>query len=71
MDRTIHHHQHVSSPHGAIMIQDDEGKISKLNGHHLKVFLMPSDLNEMVDIIKLVDFENIHLLDKNFIFPSL
>jgi hypothetical protein len=60
-----------TSPHAAITIQDNEGKISKVNSHHLKVFLTPSDLNEVVDIIKLVDFENIDLLDQNSIFPSL
>jgi hypothetical protein len=61
------------SPHRAITIQDDKGKISKINCHCLKVFLMPSDLNEVLDIIKLVDFENLHLLDQNSIshFPSL
>jgi hypothetical protein len=53
------------SPHGAITIQDDEGKISKVNCHCLKVFLTPSDLNEVVDFINLVDFDNIHLLDQH------
>jgi hypothetical protein len=54
-----------TSAHGAIMIQDDEGKISKVNGHHLKVFVTPSDINEVVDVINLVGFDNIHLLDQN------
>jgi hypothetical protein len=54
-----------TSPHGAIMIKDDEGKISKVNGHRLKVFLTPSDLNEVVDVVNLVDFDNIHLLDQH------
>jgi hypothetical protein len=54
-----------TSPHGAITIQDDKGKISKVNGHCLKVLLTACDLNEVADVISLVDFDNIHLLGQN------
>jgi hypothetical protein len=54
-----------TSRHGAITIQGDERKISKVNSHRLKVFLLPSDLNEVVDVIILVDFDNLHLIDQN------
>jgi len=47
------------------MIQDDEGKITKVNGHRLKVFLTPSELNEVVDIISLIDFNKLHLLNNH------
>jgi hypothetical protein len=53
------------TPHGPITIQDNEGNVFKVNGHRSKVFLTPSDLNEVVDVINLVDFDNLHLLDQN------
>ena len=28
-------------PHGAITLQDDDGKIFKVNGHRLKIILEP------------------------------
>jgi hypothetical protein len=54
-----------TSSHGAITIQHDECKISKVNSHRLKVFLAPSVLNEDVDVINLIDFNELHLLNKN------
>jgi hypothetical protein len=52
-----------TSSHGAITIPDDEGKIFVVNGHCLKVFLAPSELNEVVDVINLIDFNKLHLLN--------
>ena len=31
-----------AAPHGAITLQDDDGKIFKVNGHRLKIFLEPN-----------------------------
>jgi len=45
-----------ASPHGAITVQDDEGKIFKVNGQRLKVFLEPFNSKEEVDVINLIDF---------------
>ena len=36
-------------PHGAITLQDDDGKIFKVNGHRLKIFLEPD--NKEYDVI--------------------
>ena len=46
---------HASS-HGAITIQDDNGKVFKVNGQRLKVFLEPFNSKEAVDVINLIDF---------------
>jgi len=46
-----------SSPHGAIMIQDDDGNIFKVNGQHLKPFLElshSSNFNQELDRIDLI-----------------
>ena len=45
-----------ASPHGAITIQNGEGKIFKVNGQRLKVFLEPFNSKEEVDVINLIDF---------------
>ena len=45
-----------ASTHGAITVQDDEGKIFKVNGQRLKVFLEPFNSKEEVDVINLIDF---------------
>ena len=46
--------------HGAITLQDDNGKYFKVNGHRLKVFHEPFHFSEVVDEISLVDFASIH-----------
>ena len=47
-----------TSSHGAITIQDDDGIIFKVNGHHLKVFLEPSySTNLEIDRIDLIAFD--------------
>ena len=46
---------HASS-HGAITLQDDDGKNFKVNGQRLKVFLEPFNSKEAVDVINLIDF---------------
>jgi soluble cytochrome b562 len=47
-----------TSFHGAITIQDDEGKNFKVNGQRLKVFLEPSyDPKGKFDEIKLISFK--------------
>ena len=37
--------------HGAVTLQNDEGTLFKVNGHHLKIFIEhekpPEDLNEV------------------------
>ena len=40
-------------PHGEITLQDDDGKIFKVNGHHLKIFLEPDNKEyHVINIIK-------------------
>ena len=46
---------HASS-HGAITLQDNDGKNFKVNGQCLKVFLEPFNSKEEVDVINLIDF---------------
>jgi hypothetical protein len=49
----------VDTTHGAIMIQDEEGNLHKVNGPHLKLFLEHDKLiNEDIDMIEIVDHEN-------------
>ena len=40
-----------TSSHGAVTLQNDEGTLFKVNGHHLKIFLEPEkppkDLDEV------------------------
>jgi hypothetical protein len=46
-----------SSPHGVIMIQDDDGNTFKVNGQRLKRFLEPShnsNFNQELDRIDLI-----------------
>ena len=38
-----------ATPQGAITLQDDDGKIFKVNGHRLKIFLEPD--NKEYDVI--------------------
>lgn len=45
-----------TSSQDAIIIKDDEGKISKVNGQHLKVFLEPNKLDEEIDMIEFKPF---------------
>ena len=41
------------APYGAITLQDDNGKIFKVNGHHLKIFLEPDNKEyHVINIIK-------------------
>ena len=49
MEGAIHHH-------ASIIVQDDDGKIFKVNGQRLKVFLEPFNSKEKVDVINLIDF---------------
>mgnify|MGYP003702552009 CR=1 FL=1 len=47
-----------TSSHGAITLRNDSGNIFKVNGQCLKIFLEPNEnLDEEVDVIKLIDFE--------------
>lgn len=47
-----------TSSHGAITLRNDSGNIFKVNGQRLKIFLEPNkNLDEEVDVIKLIDFE--------------
>ena len=39
-------------PHGEITLQDDDGKIFKVNGHRLKIFLEPD--NKEYDVINFI-----------------
>ena len=42
-----------ATPHGAITLQDDDGKIFKVNGHRLKIFLEPD--NKDNDVINFIE----------------
>ena len=35
--------------HGAVALQNDEGTLFKVNGHHLKIFLEPENPPEDLD----------------------
>jgi hypothetical protein len=48
-----------TSPHGAITLQDGEGKIFKVNGQRLKVFLEPDKLDEEIDMIEFKPFNDL------------
>jgi hypothetical protein len=50
-----------TSSHGSITVQDDEGKIFKVNGQCLKVFYTPFNPNGEVDVTSLIDFNALHL----------
>jgi len=51
-----------ASSHGAVTLQDDEGKLFKVNGQRLKVFHMPYNSSEQFDTINLVEFDAFHTL---------
>jgi hypothetical protein len=38
-----------TSLHGAVTLQNNEGTLFKVNGHHLKIFLEPNKPLEVVD----------------------
>jgi hypothetical protein len=40
-----------TSSHGAVTLQNDEGTLFKVNGHHLKIFLEPKKSLEDLDAI--------------------
>jgi hypothetical protein len=40
-----------TSSHGAVMLQNDEGTLFKVNGQHLKLFLEPNKELEELDVI--------------------
>ena len=42
-----------AAPHGAITLQDDDGKIFKVNGRRLKIFLEPD--NKEYDVINFIE----------------
>ena len=46
-----------ASSHGAVTLQDDEGKLFKVNGQRLKVFHMSYNSSDEFDIINLVEFD--------------
>jgi hypothetical protein len=43
--------------HGAVTLQNDEGKLFKVNGQRLKVFLDAQLLEEELDIVNYIEFE--------------
>ena len=45
-----------ASSHGAVTLRDNEGNIFMVNGHHLKVFLDPLDVDRDLDVVNLVAF---------------
>ena len=47
---------HASS-HGAVTLQDEDGKLFKVNGQRLKVFHTPYNPSEEFDTINLVEFD--------------
>jgi hypothetical protein len=52
------------SSHGAITLQDNDGKIFKANGQCLKVFHEPLNSNEEVDVRNLIDFNSFDLIHR-------
>jgi len=46
-----------TSSHGAVTLQDDDSKLFKVNGKHLKNFHMPYNSSEEFDIINLIVFD--------------
>ena len=46
-----------TSSNGAIMLQDDEGNLFKVNGQRLQVFLEPQNLEE-IDVIEFLQFKD-------------
>ena len=48
-----------TSPHGAITLQDDEGKIFKVNVQRLKVFLEPDKIDEEIDMIEFKPYHDL------------
>jgi hypothetical protein len=38
-----------TSSHGVVTLQNNEGTLFKVNGHHLKIFLEPDKPLEVVD----------------------
>ena len=46
-----------TSSDGAIMLQDDEGNLFKVNGQRLKVFLEPQNFEE-IDMIEFLQFKD-------------
>ena len=49
----------IASSHGAVTLQDNEGKLFKVNGQHLKVFYMSYNSSDEFDVINLVEFDTI------------
>ena len=43
-----------TSPHGAVTLQNDEGTLFKVNGHHLKIFLEPKKSIEDLDEVDFI-----------------
>ena len=46
-----------TSSHSAIMLQDDEGNIFKVNSQRLKVFLEPQNFEE-IDVFEVLQFKD-------------
>ena len=46
-----------ASSHEAVTLQDDEGKLFKVNGQCLKVFHMPYNSSDEFNVINLVGFD--------------
>ena len=51
-----------TSSHGAITLQDNGGEYFKVNCQRLKIFHEPFHSSEVIDEVKLVDFDSTHLL---------
>jgi hypothetical protein len=43
-----------TSSHEVVTLQNDEGTLFKVNGHHLKIFLEPNKGPEELDIIEFI-----------------
>ena len=54
-----------TSSHGVITLQDNGGEYFKVNGQRLKIFHEPFHSSEVIDEVKLVDFDSTHLLLRN------
>jgi hypothetical protein len=43
-----------TSSHGVVTLQNNEGTLFKVNGHHLKIFLEPNKGPKELDIIEFI-----------------
>jgi hypothetical protein len=47
-----------TSSHGTVTLQNNEGTLFKVNGHHLKIFLEPNKGPMELDIIEFIILPN-------------